>query len=47
MVLVNIILGIVALIGMYRAFQGEKWEVPLIGRFATQTGDWLVKTLKL
>ena len=47
MPLVNIVLAGAALMGMYRAFQGEKWEVPVIGKFATKIGDWVVKTLKL
>ena len=38
---------IVAIIAMVKAYQGEKWELPLIAGVAKDFGDWLIKTLKL
>ncbi|NUM25649.1 MAG: hypothetical protein HUU49_03445 [Candidatus Buchananbacteria bacterium] len=45
--LLNILIGIAAIIGIIKALQGEKWEVPAVGQFSTKFADWLVKTLKL
>lgn len=45
--IVNIIVAIAAIMGIINALKGEKWEIPVIGQFATKLGDWLVKTLKL
>ncbi len=45
--LLNILIGIAAIIGIIKALQGEKWEIPVVGQFAIKFADWLVKTLKL
>jgi uncharacterized membrane protein len=45
--LANLLLAIAGIIGIIRALQGEQWEVPVIGGFAKNFGDWIVKTLKL
>ncbi|MDX9893480.1 MAG: hypothetical protein RB292_03635 [Patescibacteria group bacterium] len=45
--LINLLLGILAIVGMVKSLQGEKWELPLIGSFAPAFGDWLIKTFKL
>ncbi|USN53640.1 MAG: hypothetical protein H6760_00500 [Candidatus Nomurabacteria bacterium] len=31
---VNLIVAVMALIGMYKAYQGEKWKMPLVGMLA-------------
>lgn len=38
---------LIALVGIFKAFQGEEWEIPVIGMYAAKLGDWLVKTLKV
>ena len=45
--LLNILICIAAIVGIIKALQGEKWEVPVLGGFAVQFGDWIIKTLKL
>jgi len=45
--MVNLLLGIVSIVGIIKALQGEKWEIPVIGGAAKGFGDWLIKTLKL
>ena len=45
--LLNVVIGIAAIVGIIKALQGEQWEIPVIGQFSTKFSDWLVKTLKL
>ncbi len=45
--LLNLVILIVAVIGIVKAWQGEKWEIPVIGQYAKGLGDWIVKTFKL
>lgn len=45
--LLNILVGVVAIVGIIKALQGEKWELPIIGGWAKSLGDWVIKTLKL
>lgn len=45
--LLNILVAIAALMGIFKAFQGEKWELPVFGKLAASLGNWIVKTLKL
>ncbi|MFA6410636.1 MAG: hypothetical protein WCW26_03635 [Candidatus Buchananbacteria bacterium] len=45
--LLNILIGITAIVGIIRALQGEKWQLPVAADLAKSFGDWLVKTLKL
>ena len=45
--LANILVGIAAIIGIIKALQGEKWELPIIGSWAKSLGEWVIKTLKL
>ncbi|HLC89926.1 MAG TPA: hypothetical protein VJG65_03120 [Patescibacteria group bacterium] len=45
--LLNIIVMIAAIVGIIKALQGEKWELPILGGAAKSFGDWLIKTLKL
>jgi len=45
--LLNIVIGVVAIVGIIKALQGEKWEIPVIGSAAKGLGDWIIKTLKL
>ena len=45
--IINLIIGILAIIGIIKSLQGEKWELPLLGGTAAKFGDWAVKTFKL
>jgi uncharacterized membrane protein len=45
--LINIIIGIICIIGLIKAFQGEKWPLPVGADIAQNVGEWVVKTLKL
>ena len=42
---INIFVIIFAVIGMIKAYNGEKWELPVIGKQAKEFGNWIVKTL--
>lgn len=44
--IVSLIVFILAIVGMVKAYNGEKWELPIIGKSAKEFGDWIVKTLK-
>lgn len=43
--IIAVIVMIFAIIGMIKAYNGEKWPLPVIGKQAKEFGDWLVKTL--
>lgn len=43
----NILVVIASIFAIIKALQGEKWELPALGGFAKNLGDWVVKTLKL
>lgn len=43
--LVGLIVMILAIIGMVKAYHGEKWALPIVGKQAKEFGAWLVKTL--
>jgi len=45
--LVNVLIGIASIVGIIKALQGEKWEMPVIGPWAKGFGKWVIKTLKL
>lgn len=45
--ILNLIVGIAAIMGIVKAWQGEKWELPIVGGMAKGFGNWLIKTLKL
>ena len=45
--MINVILAVLAVIGIIKALQGEKWELPVLGGPAKQFGNWLIKTMKL
>lgn len=45
--LLNIVVAIVAIVGIIKALQGEKWELPVVGGWAKGLGNWIIKTLKL
>jgi len=47
MLVVNLVIGVIAIVGIIKALQGEKWEIPLVGQFAQSLGDWIIKTLKI
>ncbi|MFA5124726.1 MAG: hypothetical protein WC473_02780 [Patescibacteria group bacterium] len=45
--LINLIIAIVAIIAIIKAYEGEKWQLPLLAGPAKQFGAWLEKTLNL
>ena len=45
--LINLIIGIIAIVGIIKALQGEKWQIPLISDLSQKFGDWIIKTDKL
>ncbi len=45
--MINLVLGVISIVGIIKALQGEKWEIPVIGGMAKNFGDWIIKTLKL
>ena len=45
--IIGIIIGVTSIIGLIKAYQGEKWEIPVIGQYAKGLGDWIIKTIKL
>ena len=44
---INLLVAIVAIVGIIKALQGERWPAPLVGGMAKQFGDWIIKTAKL
>lgn len=46
-IILNLIVGVAAIVGIIKALQGERWELPVIGNWAKGLGDWIIKTLKL
>ncbi|MFA6594231.1 MAG: hypothetical protein WCT16_03135 [Candidatus Buchananbacteria bacterium] len=45
--LVSLIVAVTAIIAMVKAYNGEKWQLPLLAGPAKEFGAWLEKTLKL
>jgi len=45
--LLNVLLGITAIVAIIKALQGERWELPIASDVAVKFGNWVVKTLKL
>jgi len=45
--LINLLVAVVAIIAIIKAYEGEKWQLPLLAGPAKQFGAWLEKTLKL
>jgi uncharacterized membrane protein len=45
--LVLLLICILAIIALIKAYNGEKWELPILSGVAQELGDWLIKTLKL
>jgi len=43
--IVWVIVTIAAIVGMIKAYQGEKWPLPVIAKPAKEFGGWVVKTL--
>ncbi len=44
---INIVVFIIAVVGIYKAYMGEEWKMPVIGDTAVSFSNWLIKTLKL
>ncbi len=45
--MINILLTLVAIVAFLNALQGQKWELPLVGKMPKQLGDWIIKTMKI
>ncbi len=45
--LLNLLIGVMAIVGIVKALQGKKWELPVAADLADKFGNWLVKTVKL
>lgn len=45
--MLNMLVAVLAIVGMIKAWQGEKWELPVLGEMAKKFGDWVIKTIKL
>lgn len=45
--LLNILLGITAIVAIVKSLQGQRWELPIAADIAVKFGDWVVKSLKL
>ena len=45
--LFNVILGVLAIIGIIKAVQGVRWPLPVGADLAKRFGDWIMATLKL
>jgi len=43
----NCVVGIVAIVGIIKSLQGTRWELPLVSGLAQSLGNWIVKTIKL
>lgn len=43
--IIGLIVAIFAIVGMIKAYGGEKWELPLVAKQAKEFGGWVVKTL--
>jgi uncharacterized membrane protein len=45
--LLNIVVAVAAIMGIIKALQGERWELPVVGDWAKKLGKWIIATLKL
>jgi len=45
--LVSLAALILMIVGIIKAWQGEKWELPLVAGTAKDLGDWIINSLKL
>ncbi len=45
--MLNLIIGVMAIVGIIKALQGEKWPLPVGADIAVKFGDWIIKTVKL
>lgn len=45
--LAGIVTVVLAVMGIAKSLQGEKWTLPLIGNLAVKSGEWFVNTVKL
>lgn len=43
--LVGLIVFVIAIIAMIKAYSGEKWPIPVFAKQAKEFGGWIVKTL--
>ncbi|MEI6627519.1 MAG: hypothetical protein WCL61_02900, partial [bacterium] len=45
--LLLMVVVIMMIIGMVKAFKGEKWPLPIVGDMPEKIGDWVIKTLNI
>lgn len=45
--ILNVFLGITAIVAIIKSLQGERWELPIASDVAVKFSDWVIKTLKL
>ena len=45
--LLNLIVGVTAIIGIVKALQGQRWPLPVGAELAARFGNWIMATLKL
>jgi len=45
--IINLIILILAIIGIIKALAGKKWELPALGEAAKNFGNWVIKTLNI
>ena len=45
--LANILVAVLAIVGIIKSLQGERWELPIVGSLAQNFGNWIIKTIKL
>jgi len=45
--MINVVIGVLCIIGIIKALTGEKWPLPILSDTAVKFGDWVIKTIKL
>jgi len=43
----GILVAILSILGIIKAFTGERWALPVLGGMAEKFGAWVIKTLKV
>lgn len=44
--LLGLVLAVLAILGIIKSLQGEKWPMPVVAAYAQKLGNWVIKTLK-
>jgi len=45
--IIGVITAVLAIFGIIKALQGQKWELPVVGKTPSKFADWIINTLKL